>query len=196
MRTPRDVLALYPWFHSISWCLVEGYRNEDQRRTTDACVSGRTLSFLRYWWQFTSFSWLLASAGHWRCQHWSCGSSIDFGVLGYFCFLQCFDAVGWETGRAPGLSKLAPQIQKVCFWMIWPPEKNLSGCRKTESDSSCFFVTSKPLSSECSRRILLITRHTRQSLLLALDQSGNLTWSGKWSLLTMICSQSCCLNSL
>jgi len=28
--TPCDPLALYPWSHSASWCLAEGYRNGDQ----------------------------------------------------------------------------------------------------------------------------------------------------------------------
>ena len=35
-----------PWNCSFGWCLAEGYRNGDQRRTMDSWGSGRTLVFL------------------------------------------------------------------------------------------------------------------------------------------------------
>ena len=31
--TPRDALAPYPWSGSVNWCLVEGWRNGDSRRS-------------------------------------------------------------------------------------------------------------------------------------------------------------------
>jgi len=33
----------------------------------------------------------------------------------WFEFLQCFDTVGWATGKLSGLQKPAPIIQKVLF---------------------------------------------------------------------------------
>ena len=34
--------------------------------------------------------------------------------------LQCFDAVGWASGRAPGLLKLSvSEVQTVCIWSSW-----------------------------------------------------------------------------
>ena len=47
-RTPRDTLALCPRTCSFGWCLVEGYRNGDQRRPMGICGSGRTLALALY----------------------------------------------------------------------------------------------------------------------------------------------------
>jgi len=43
---PRDALGPYPWFCSISWCLVEGCRSGDQRCSVGLCVWRGTLLLL------------------------------------------------------------------------------------------------------------------------------------------------------
>jgi len=39
-------------------------------------------------------------------------------------FLQCFDAVGWLTGRVSDLWKPASQVPEICFWETRPTWSN------------------------------------------------------------------------
>jgi len=52
MSTMQDALALYPWSHSISWCLADVYRNGEQCCFVGPCGSGRTLHYI---WSLPSF---------------------------------------------------------------------------------------------------------------------------------------------
>jgi len=59
-----------------------------------------------------------------------CDFRFIFNIIWLYLFsLQCFDAVGWVTGRASGLYKLSDEVllllsvwselQIVCVWSIW-----------------------------------------------------------------------------
>jgi len=43
--TLHDEQAAYPWSRSVSWCLAEGYWNENQRCPVGPCGLGRTSTF-------------------------------------------------------------------------------------------------------------------------------------------------------
>jgi len=72
--------------------------------------------------------WLVGSGSVWPCG--DCGRGIDNNSIQCTSFyLQCFNTVGWVSGRASGLLKLSDGVlvwlsvwsvmQMICIWSSW-----------------------------------------------------------------------------